>query len=107
MDFEWDRDKDEANRAKHGVGFSEAREIFDLPRIVRQDTRQAYGEDRFISVGSMAGDPPVVLVVVHTSRGSRTRLISARKASATERKAYHDHIQEEKRGDRPDPGLSD
>ncbi len=44
MSFEWDPDKDEANRAKHGVGFGEAQEIFDQPRLVRQDTRQDYGE---------------------------------------------------------------
>ena len=107
MNFEWDPGKDEANRAKHGVAFGEAQEIFGNPRIVRQDTRLDYGETRHISVGRMAGEPPVVLVVAHTLRGSRIRRASARKASRSERKAYHDRFQEETGEDHSNSRLPD
>ena len=107
MNFEWDPGKDEANHAKHGVTFEEAREVFDHPRLVSRDTRQDYGETRFISIGRLFGNPPVVLVVAHTARGSRTRLISARKASRSERKAYYERFQEEAGRDRPNSRLSD
>ena len=43
MNFEWDRDKNEANLKKHGIGFDEAKHIFDGPTLTRADDRQDYG----------------------------------------------------------------
>ena len=90
MDFSWDPAKNEANLQKHGIGFDEARGIFDGPILTRTDDRQDYGEDRFISLGALS--PDAVLIVVHTKRGDKIRLISARKANRRERKVYYDHL---------------
>ncbi len=91
MEFEWDEAKDRANVAKHGVGFQTAKRIFESVVLTRPDSRRDYGEERHISVGQVG---PAVLVVAHTRRGARLRLISARPASRKERKAYHEHTQE-------------
>ena len=92
MEFEWDSDKDAANRAKHGISFDEAKHIFDGIVYTVVDDRTDYGELREISIGSL--DMAVVICVVHTDRDGKTRLISARRASRKERKTYYDYIEE-------------
>ena len=91
-EFEWDDEKNRANRAKHGISFEEARTIFEGPVFTAPDDREDYGEERFISVGALAG--LVVVLVVHTDREGRIRLISARKANRNERQAYYEHLEE-------------
>ena len=91
MEFEWDQSKDRANRRKHGVSFEEAKHIFDGPVLTRVDDREDYGEVREISLGMLSPDAP--LLVVHTARGAKTRLISARKANRQERKIYYDYLE--------------
>jgi uncharacterized DUF497 family protein len=87
MEFEWDPEKDERNYAKHGIRFVEARMIFDGPVLTSNDNRADYGEERQISIGEIDGI--ITVVVVHTARGQRTRLISARLANRKERRLYH------------------
>lgn len=63
--------------------------FFDPLRIERYDDRQAYGEDRWITIGLVQ---PAMLYVVYTLRGhddETIRLISARKANESERQAYY------------------
>ena len=96
MEFDWDSAKDEANRKKHGISFDEAKDIFDGPTLTRADDRQEYGEDRDISLGSLS--PDAVLVVVHTEREDKIRLISARKANRSERKVYYDYLAQAQKG---------
>lgn len=92
MPFEWDEGKNQANIKKHGVSFETARLIFDKPVLTRRDPRQDYGETRYVSIGELANH--AVVVVAHTRRAGRTRLISARAASRKERQAYHEKIQQ-------------
>ena len=92
MEFEWDSDKEVANREKHGISFDEAKHIFDGIVYTVVDDRSDYGEVREISIGSL--DMAVVITVVHTDRNGKIRLISARRANRTERRIYYDHIQE-------------
>jgi uncharacterized protein len=87
--FQWDRDKNESNIAKHGYSFDTAKFIWLGYIIEWQDTRKDYGEDRFIAIGEVNGD---VLVVVYTWRTPDRRLISARKANHAERQAYYQAI---------------
>ena len=89
MTFEWDPAKDQANISKHGVAFETAKGIFEGPVVTRHDDRREYGEERYISVGRVGG---ALLVVAHTERAGRTRLISARPASRRERKAFDERI---------------
>ncbi len=96
MEFDWDAAKNEANLKKHGISFDEAKHIFDGPTLTRADDRQDYGENRDISLGTLSSD--AVLVVVHTERRDKIRLISARKANRRERKVYHDHLAQAQNG---------
>ena len=90
MRFEWDENKNKSNFEKHGIRFEEACLIFNGPILSRKDDRSDYGEERIISVGELEG--VVILTVVHTPRGGKTRIISARKASGKERKFYYEYI---------------
>ena len=85
VDFEWDARKADANFAKHGVSFESASDAFsDLHARIVPDTRYSDYEDRFFLMGMDLRAR--VLTVCHCMRegGSRVRIISARKATATE-----------------------
>lgn len=87
MEFEWDEEKNAANIRKHGVGFEQAKDIFEGLVVTDVDDRFDYGELREVGYGMIAGG--VVLVVVHSSRGGRLRIISARLATRAERERYY------------------
>jgi uncharacterized protein len=75
------------NRRKHGVTFSEATEVFDDPfNITEFDEDSSINEDRFSILGSSR---TALLQVIYTERHGAIRLISARRASNSERKTYH------------------
>ncbi|OQX11653.1 MAG: hypothetical protein BWK73_16980 [Thiothrix lacustris] len=90
MQFEWDDAKDTSNQHKHGINFDLASLVFfDPSRIERYDGREHYGEDRWITIGLVN---PALLYVVYTLRvqdDETIRLISARKANESERRAYY------------------
>ena len=89
MQFDWDSVKAAANLNKHGVDFPDAAVVFtDEFRIESFDSRQPYGEDRFVAIGLFDGNE---LIVVYTLRGGNIRIISARKANAYERRNYWDN----------------
>jgi uncharacterized DUF497 family protein len=81
--FEWDDEKAESNYRKHGVTFAEAATVFDDPlAATTADLGHSDGEDRFLTVGMSVQNR--ILVVIHTYRGGRTRIISAREATRRE-----------------------
>lgn len=86
-EFEWDDEKAVSNLKKHEVSFEEGTTIFNDPLIATiLDPNRSEAEERYISMGiSVQGR---LLVVVHTERAERVRLISCRKATNTERKTY-------------------
>ena len=87
-EFEWDDAKAARNLSKHGIRFDDARDVFRDPFAIELlDDRADYGEDRYILIGMAEPD---MLVVVHTERHDRTRIISARKAAPNERRWYYD-----------------
>ena len=91
LQFEWDELKARTNHAKHGVSFEEASTVFaDALSITIADPAHSQVEDRFIVLGHSHRQR--LLVVVHTGRGDKIRLISARRASRTERKQYEENI---------------
>jgi len=90
-DFEWDDDKAASNLTKHGVSFDDARSVFRDPFAIELiDDRENYAEERYILIGMSIDN---LLVVVHTQRDERNRIISARKAEANERRFYHEENQ--------------
>jgi len=86
MDIEFDPAKAKANLQKHKVSFAHAEQALRDPLAWTIEDPDAEGEIRFITLGADALGR--VLVVVHTPRGERTRLISARKASKGELEQY-------------------
>lgn len=86
----WDSAKDRANQAKHGLSFELARLAFDDPFQVSFQDRHVEGEERWQTLGKV--QDVFLLLVAHTytdDDGEETvRLISARKATKTERRRY-------------------
>jgi uncharacterized protein len=90
--FEWDENKSEANYRKHGVRFEEAQTVFlDSRSMEYYDDDHSEDEDHFIRVGLSL--KLRLLIVVFCERGADlTRIISARKATTTERKDYEEGV---------------
>ena len=89
--FEWDERKNVENRRKHGVSFAEAETVFlDEFALLIDDPDHSSREQRFILLG--LGATLRHLVVCHSYRASGTviRIISARKATAAERRTYQE-----------------
>lgn len=85
-EFEWDAEKAKRNLRMHGVSFPAASGVFlDPLRLEDADTREDYGEERYVTIGFAS---QVLLVVVFTLREKRIRIISARKANRNEEKEY-------------------
>ena len=89
MEFEWDPRKAEINLRKHGVSFTEAGTVFgDDLAITVPDPDHSLNEERFITVGW--SNRRRLLMVSHTDRGNRVRIISARELTKSERKDYEE-----------------
>jgi uncharacterized protein len=89
MRFEWDSEKAAANLRKHGVSFEEATTALrDELAVTGHDPDHSLGEDRSVTFGvSQLGR---LLVVAHTERSDSIRIISARRATRSERKIYEE-----------------
>ena len=86
--YEWDPRKARANLTKHGVDFADAALVLEDPLGLTRSDPDAGDEERFVTLGL---DPVGrLLVVVWTPRGKRVRLISARRATAAERRQYEE-----------------
>ena len=88
--FDWDEVKNRANIAKHRVGFDEAKWVFSDPHMMLREDRVVEGEQRLHAIGCVTQ----ILLVVHTLReeglDAMIRIVSARKATAAERKLYEE-----------------
>lgn len=87
MDFEWDESKRLSNIEERGVDFRDAALIFEGPVIVKEDTRESYGEQRFRALGRVDEE---YFMVVYTWRGPVLRIISAWKVGANGKKRYEE-----------------
>lgn len=91
MSYQWDPNKAKSNLKKHGVNFADAVGVFeDEDAITIEDEHES--ESRFITIGR--DFLRRILVVVYTFRGVIIRIISARKATARERKIYEEQNEE-------------
>jgi uncharacterized DUF497 family protein len=91
--FDWDENKARRNRDTHKVSFNEARTVFNDPFLVTfPDEYHSHREQRFISLGTSLKNR--IILVVHTEDEENgaivIRLISARRATTSERKAYEE-----------------
>jgi uncharacterized DUF497 family protein len=90
LQFTWDPGKAAANLHKHGVGFEDASTVFRNPLAkVLPDPTHSEQEQRSLILGHSAGGR--LLLVVFTETEERIRIISARDASARERREYEEH----------------
>ncbi len=89
MNFEWDLRKAETNFQKHQVSFSEAATVFgDDLAITVPDPDHSESEDRYITIGW--SHRRRLLMVSHTDRNDRIRIISARELTKAEKQAYEE-----------------
>ena len=88
--FEWDTGKAMINKKNHGVTFDEASTAFkDTLSLTIYDPVHSEKENRFILIGNSHMNR--LLVIVHTERGNKIRIISARKAKKKERQYYEEN----------------
>lgn len=89
MEFEWDPAKAGANLRKHKVSFHEAATVFgDFLGVTAADPDHSAGERRYITVGRSTRGR--LLMVAHTERRERIRIISARTLTPREKRAYEE-----------------
>jgi len=75
MNFEWDAAKNRSNIRKHGFDLADAAEMFQGALLVRPDTREEYGESRWIGIG-MIRHPIVRSCFCRTRRGNSAHYFS-------------------------------
>jgi uncharacterized DUF497 family protein len=87
--FVWDEAKRRLNLRKHGIDFADAERIFRGVTFTAEDTREDYGEQRFLTLGLLEDQ---VVSVAHTEQGEEIRIISIRKATKHEARFYFSQI---------------
>jgi hypothetical protein len=90
VEFGWDPQKAARNLAKHGVRFADGVAVLGDPLAVTIPDARAEDEERFVTIG--VDEQRRVLVVTYTWRGENARLISVRRATPRERRAYEGGI---------------
>ena len=90
MQFAWSARKRASNVKDHGLDFVDAPSVFDGFTFTYEDSRFAYGEQRFETLGLLASVP---VSIVHTETEDEIRIISFRKATKHEAKLYFSQVQ--------------
>jgi uncharacterized protein len=91
MEFTWSKAKRSANLKVHGLDFMDAPRVFEGLTFTFEDDRFSYGEQRFVTLGLLAGVP---VSIVHTENAHEIRVISFRKATQREAQIYFHQIQD-------------
>ncbi len=87
--FAWDPEKAKSNLKKHQVSFEEASTVFDDPQYITfLDEEHSADEERYITIG--LSNKSRLLMVAHTEREDRIRIISTRKATKNEETYYQE-----------------
>ena len=91
MEFTWSEAKRTSNLKKHGLDFVDAPSVFEGVTFTFEDDRFSYDEQRYVTLGLLAGIP---VSVVHTESDHEIRIISFRKATNREAQIYFDEIKD-------------
>ena len=91
MRFTWSERKRVVSVKDHGLDFVDAPRVFEGLTFTYEDDRFAYGEQRFITLGLLAGVP---VSVAHTESDDEIRIISFRKATGREARRFFDEVQD-------------
>ena len=89
MKFTWHEAKRIKNLKDHGLDFVDAYLVFEIGTYTFEDDRFSYGEQRFITLGLLAGIP---VSLVHTETEHEIHVISFRKATKREASIYFNEI---------------
>ncbi|MGH8058785.1 MAG: BrnT family toxin [Candidatus Entotheonellia bacterium] len=89
MRFVWHEPKRQANLKKHGLDFADAERVFAGPTFTFEDDREAYGEQRWVTLG-LLGEK--VVVIVHTETEEEIRVISMREADKNEQHLFFTNL---------------
>lgn len=94
MTFEWDETKNKQNITKHRISFDVARRVFEDPHLLTRVQRDNGDEERWVTIGVANGI--MILYVIHTrtelGNDELVRIITARKATPRERRAYEESL---------------
>ena len=90
MEFSWSERKRALNLKQHGLDFIDASSVFEGLTFTYEDDRFSYAEQRFVTLGLLAGIP---VSIVHTENDHEIRVISFRKATNREAQTYFSQIQ--------------
>ena len=89
LTFEWDEVKARENLKKHKLAIDEGKTIFGDPFLLTfPDIVSSEVEERYVNIGASVKDR--ILVLIHTERQGKIRIISCRKATARERRDYEE-----------------
>jgi len=91
MEFSWSERKRSLNLKQHGLDFIDAAAVFQGLTFTFEDDRFSYKEQRFVTLGLLAGIP---VSIVHTETDHEIRIISFRKATTHEARLYFNQIQD-------------
>ena len=91
MRFSWDERKRRLNLKDHGLDFVDAPRVFEGPTFTFEDDRFAYDEQRFVTLGLLAG---IAVSIVHTETSSQIHVISFRKATRNEETILFKNLQD-------------
>ena len=91
MRFTWSERKRAINLKDHGLDFIDAPRVFEGTTYTFEDARFSYGEQRFETLGLLAGVP---VSIVHTESEDEIRVISFRKATKREANVYFQQVQD-------------
>ena len=90
-EFTWSERKRRLNLGRHGLDFADVPVVFDGLTFTYEDDRFRYREQRFVTLGLLAGIP---VSIVHTETAHEIRIISFRKATRGEARLYFDSVRE-------------
>ena len=91
MEFTWSETKRATNLRAQGLDFVDAPRVFEGLTFTFEDDRFSYGEQRFVTLGLLAGFP---VSIVHTESDHEIRIISFRKATNRETDIFFSKIQD-------------
>lgn len=87
IEFEYDDNKSQSNKQKHGIDFEEAKKLFDV-YMVTLDANRVRGEVRFVAINKL---DEKFYTVVYTYRKSVVRVMSTRRSRKNEEKLYEEY----------------
>lgn len=91
MQFEWNEEKAQSNKQKHGISFEEAKTVFDDENaLFLYDAAHSLDEDRYILLGMSSSIRLLVVCHAPQQNDEVIRIISARTANKQERQQYRD-----------------